>query len=213
MAGYYNFSMSNNAVEAYENGEMPRSRWTKKEILNTIYNDSDIEETKYELLQKMTKSELVDHFLYSSSRHHTSKYYNLTDFYAIDTEAVEEITPEEIKKIISSRVRIKRTAEEKEAEKIRKAAIKALKEQKAAEKAAEEALKAEKEKLFKYQKHYKSLSGFMRSETVDLDKLREVRKKRIAEKREELRQIWERQGYQRGLEELDNDNLIDCYIR
>lgn len=209
MAGYYNYSMSNNAVEAYENGEMPRSKWTKKEILNTIYNDCDIEETKYELLQKMTVSELVDHFLYLSSWHHTSKYYNHTSFYAIDTEAVEEITPEEIKKIISSRVRIKKTAEEKEAEKIRKEAVKALKEQKAAEKA----IIAEKEKLFKYQKHYKTLSGFMRSKTVDFDKLREVRKKRIAEKREELRQIWEKQGHQRGLDLLDNDGFIESYIR
>ena len=209
MAGYYNYSMSNNAVEAYENGEMPRSKWTKKEILNTIYNDSDIEETKYELLRKMTVSELVDHFLYLSSWHHTSKYYNQTDFYAIDTEAVEEITPEEIKKIISSLVRIKKTAEEKEAEKIRKAAIKALKEQKAAEKALIE----EKENLFKYQKHYKTLSGFMRSKTVDFDKQREVRKKRIAERREELRQIWEKQGYQCGLDLLDNDDFIESKIR
>lgn len=213
MAGYYNYSMSNNAIEAYENGEMPRSKWTKKEILNTIYNDCDIEETKYELLQKMTVSELVNHFLYLSSWHHTSKYYNQTSFYAIDTEAVEEITPEEIKEIISSRVRIKKTAEEKEAEKIRKEAVKAIKEQRAAEKAAEKAIIAEKEKLFKYQKHYKSLSGFMRSKTVDFDKLREIRKKRIAERREELRQIWEKQGNQRSLDLIDNDNFIDSYIK
>lgn len=35
MAGYYGYSMSNNAVEAYENGEMPISKWTKKEIVGT----------------------------------------------------------------------------------------------------------------------------------------------------------------------------------
>lgn len=33
MAGYHGFSMSNNAVEAYKNGEMPLSKWTKKAIL------------------------------------------------------------------------------------------------------------------------------------------------------------------------------------
>lgn len=27
-AGYYGFSMSNNAVEAYDSGEMPISKWT-----------------------------------------------------------------------------------------------------------------------------------------------------------------------------------------
>ena len=38
MAGYSGFSMSNNAVEAYENGEKPISKWSKKDILNSIDN-------------------------------------------------------------------------------------------------------------------------------------------------------------------------------
>lgn len=29
MAGYSGYSMSNNAVDAYESGEKPRSKWTK----------------------------------------------------------------------------------------------------------------------------------------------------------------------------------------
>ena len=36
MAGYNGFSMSNNAVEAYENGEKPLSKWRKSDILETI---------------------------------------------------------------------------------------------------------------------------------------------------------------------------------
>ena len=36
MAGYFGFSMSNNAVEAYENGQRPLSRWTKGKILNSV---------------------------------------------------------------------------------------------------------------------------------------------------------------------------------
>jgi hypothetical protein len=33
MAGYDNFSMSNNARDAYRSGEMPMSKWTKQDIL------------------------------------------------------------------------------------------------------------------------------------------------------------------------------------
>lgn len=36
MAGYHNYSMSNNAVAAYENGEMPLSKWSKKAILAAV---------------------------------------------------------------------------------------------------------------------------------------------------------------------------------
>lgn len=36
MAGYNGFSMSNNAVSAYENGEKPLSKWTKKNIIGAI---------------------------------------------------------------------------------------------------------------------------------------------------------------------------------
>lgn len=36
MAGYHNYSMSNNAVAAYENNEKPLSKWTKQEIINQV---------------------------------------------------------------------------------------------------------------------------------------------------------------------------------
>ena len=36
MSGYYGYSMSNNAVEAYENGERPLSKWRKSDILEAI---------------------------------------------------------------------------------------------------------------------------------------------------------------------------------
>lgn len=35
MAGYNGFSMSNNAVAAYEDGEKPLSKWTKADIYMT----------------------------------------------------------------------------------------------------------------------------------------------------------------------------------
>lgn len=36
MSGYNGWSMSNNAIAAYEDGEKPLSKWTKAEILDTI---------------------------------------------------------------------------------------------------------------------------------------------------------------------------------
>ena len=36
MAGYNGWSMSNNAVEAYANGEKPLSKWSKADILEAI---------------------------------------------------------------------------------------------------------------------------------------------------------------------------------
>ena len=39
MAGYYGYSMSNNAVSAYEEGEMPLSKWTKQGVIEYIAND------------------------------------------------------------------------------------------------------------------------------------------------------------------------------
>lgn len=36
MAGYSGWSMSNNAVDAYSNGEKPLSKWTKADIFDTI---------------------------------------------------------------------------------------------------------------------------------------------------------------------------------
>lgn len=36
MSGYCGYSMSNNAVEAYRSGEKPKSKWTKREIIEEI---------------------------------------------------------------------------------------------------------------------------------------------------------------------------------
>ena len=36
MAGYNGWSMSNNAVAAYEDGEKPLSKWTKADIFDAI---------------------------------------------------------------------------------------------------------------------------------------------------------------------------------
>lgn len=111
MAGYKDWSMSNNAVDAYSDGEMPLSKWTKSEMLaafEAVRDDIDF--------SKLTVSELRL-FLRRSSWHHTSKHFNKTDFYCVDEERLEEITQANIDIIIGNRApRQKKTADEKEAD-------------------------------------------------------------------------------------------------
>lgn len=96
MAGYKGKSMSNNAVAAYESGEMPRSKWTKKAMIaaindylesNSLYLNTDI--------FKLNKEDLFYNFFTCSSWHHTGEFYNCTDFYSIDEQTLAEVTQEE----------------------------------------------------------------------------------------------------------------------
>lgn len=96
MSGYYGYSMSNNAVAAYECGIMPMSKWTKSAILAECG-------AKAEMLSKLTVAELRRELLYFSEWHHTSCHYNATDFYAIDYDKLEEFTEERVAEIIASR--------------------------------------------------------------------------------------------------------------
>ena len=95
-SGYNGYSMSNRAVEAYENGEMPLSKWSKQDILD-LCGDRDI------ALSKLTVSELRRELLVSAGWHHTSSRCNVTDFYAFDDEALESMTDERIASIIAAR--------------------------------------------------------------------------------------------------------------
>lgn len=98
MAGYCGFSMSNNAVKAYDNGEKPISQWSKNQILTELEEGliskkdlgDDFEISKEDinkilsLLKKINLKELKNFILHESSWHHTSKLYNITSFYEID---------------------------------------------------------------------------------------------------------------------------------
>lgn len=89
--GYDGYAMSNNARIAYEDCEMPLSKWTKTELLSAIksYNVSaDI----ILALQKHNTDTLRRELLMYSGWHHTSEYYNKTNFYAIDADKVNELT-------------------------------------------------------------------------------------------------------------------------
>lgn len=93
MAGYYNYSMSNNAVAAYQDGEKPLSKWSKTEILSAIHH---IDANKAKMLESIRLDILRERFLYESSWHHTSSKYNRTKFYSINEDAVSELTSEDI---------------------------------------------------------------------------------------------------------------------
>ena len=103
MAGYSGFSMSNNAVGAYNNGEKPLSKWSKAEILQEIriYAKENNINIDMEKLNKVSLPVLRESFLYKTAYHHTSKFYNSTDFYAIDFDTVNEMVDlESVQKLL-----------------------------------------------------------------------------------------------------------------
>lgn len=85
-SGYSGYSMSNRAVEAYEDGEMPLSKWSKEKIIREVVEYDHF--TKEEL-KKYTKKVLTEYFLERSSWHHTGKFCNETDFYSINSKRAE----------------------------------------------------------------------------------------------------------------------------
>ncbi len=100
MTGYANdYSMSNNAKQAYSNGSMPISKWNKKmiveELITQANNASNYLKESYEFIQdvesfknmllKMNLNELKK-LLEKDGWHHTSKCYNETNFYKVNLE-------------------------------------------------------------------------------------------------------------------------------
>ena len=103
--GYIDYSMSVNAYECYEKGIMPKGKWTKQEMLNQIRREKSNLQLSVSIdeLKKLRKEELQEIGLYYDSWHHTSSYFNKTDFYGFNASAFEEITSERIKEIIKER--------------------------------------------------------------------------------------------------------------
>lgn len=99
MAGYNGFSMSNNAVEAYSNGEKPLSKWTKADIFDTIEEQEVELKCSIEKLKKLPVKVLKEVCLIYSSWHHTSNHYNKTDFYSLDVNRIENLTDDKIEEL------------------------------------------------------------------------------------------------------------------
>lgn len=90
-AGYVGSSMSVNAALAYEQGEMPKSKWTKAAMLDEIEAYCAGQGLAYDgSAASMRKADIFDAFFEWKSWHHTGKYANETDFYGIDEDAVWE---------------------------------------------------------------------------------------------------------------------------
>lgn len=102
MAGYNGYSMSNNAVEAYDNGEMPLSKWKKADIIEAINRYVEENEVNFnvDLLFKLPVKILKTKVLAKSSWHHTSNRYNKTDFYSLDEYYIDQLTDTKINEIL-----------------------------------------------------------------------------------------------------------------
>lgn len=86
VGGYSGYSMSNSAVSAYEGGEMPMSKWTKKAIIEGIKEATDELDEIIPNLQKLTLNQLKNLCLKYKGYHHTGWYMNKpnkTDFYGL----------------------------------------------------------------------------------------------------------------------------------
>ena len=79
MSGYDGYSMSNRARQAYADGKMPLSKIKKKDL-----EDAGIDVSLAEF-KKAAKAGIIQ----PSEWHHTSKRYNQTDFY--DLESISEL--------------------------------------------------------------------------------------------------------------------------
>ena len=100
--GYDGYSMSNNARDAYKNGEKPISKWTKADIIDAVKEiNPDID------CSKLNADTLRKELLHKSSWHHTSMHYNKTDFYAIDEDYVSKLTQEDIDDLAKRQVKSK----------------------------------------------------------------------------------------------------------
>lgn len=104
MAGYIGYSMSCNAADARDRGLRPISEWSKGLILDTIMEAIENEELTLqfdvELLRKVKLSDLKREALVCEEWHHTSKFYNRTDFYGLDLVNLEELEEDDVLKLL-----------------------------------------------------------------------------------------------------------------
>lgn len=113
---YSGYSMSNRAVEAYADGEMPLSKWSKQSIIDEVVEYDHF--TKDDL-KKFTKKVLTKYFLERSSWHHTSSYCNKTDFYSINSNRAENGSIDDLEEL--------KECYKKEAKKVEKLEVKKAK--------------------------------------------------------------------------------------
>ena len=99
--GYLGSSMSVRAAEAYEQGEMPISRWTKTAIIHAVNDYCFDFDLAYDPdIEKKTKAELAKEFLEYKSWHHSSRTAREVEFFGLNEDAVcrsfEQMSEEQI---------------------------------------------------------------------------------------------------------------------
>lgn len=99
--GYLGSSMSVRAAEAYEQGEMPISRWTKTAIIHAVKDYCfDFDLAYNPDIEKKTKAELAKEFLEYKSWHHSSRTAREVEFFGLNEDAVcrsfEQMSEEQI---------------------------------------------------------------------------------------------------------------------
>ena len=88
-SGYIGSRMSVNAALAYDDGEKPKSRWTRKAMLCAIEDYCELFGLPYDgSASALTKAELFERFFEWKSWHHTGKYARETDFYGLNEDKV-----------------------------------------------------------------------------------------------------------------------------
>lgn len=93
---YKSYSMSYNAANAYNYGYKPKSKWTKKTMLESLQEWLEIESDYNEniitasiaIFRKWKKDKIFGLLFDYKESHHTGKFYNLTDFYGIDEDTL-----------------------------------------------------------------------------------------------------------------------------
>ena len=93
--------MSVRAAEAYEQGEMPISRWTKTAIIHAVKDYCFDFDLAYDPdIEKKTKAELAKEFLEYKSWHHSSRTAREVEFFGLNEDAVcrsfEQMSEEQI---------------------------------------------------------------------------------------------------------------------
>ena len=106
--GYDGWSMSNNARDAYERGEKPLSKWRKADILDEL---KKIAPDKVSMVEKYNLETLKKYLLTRSAWHHTSMYYNETDFYSLDESYIEDFSADDVKKWVPVVAKNKKSTE------------------------------------------------------------------------------------------------------
>ena len=68
-SGYIGHSMSRRAAEAYEDGEMPKSKWTKKAMVAAIQSYCDEFDMSFDpdVLKGMHKDEVFERFFHETT--------------------------------------------------------------------------------------------------------------------------------------------------